>query len=288
MPIRLAFPALTKAVAASFQTSESAAATATPTVVLRARSGWAGFELGNLLRYRDLLWFLALRDIQVRYKQTILGALWAVIQPLVLMIVFRFFLGRYTGMTDPVELYAGLLPWTFFAATVTASSNSLVSNAALLNKVYFPRIILPIAAVGAPLMDYAIAFVVLIGMMFWFAVALSWSLLLLPLLIISTIIAAVGMGIFLAAMTVSYRDFRYVVPFMIQVWFFITPVIYHVPDWTMRINPMGGTIHAFRAAVLGQPIDYSLWACSAGLSVIILAMGLCIFSRTERKFADVV
>ncbi len=269
-----------------FQGAATGAGTAT--TVLRPRRGWQPIELGQLVQYRDLLWFLALRDVQVRYKQTALGVLWAVIQPLVLMVVFRMFLGRFTGMTDPVELYAGLLPWTFFAAAVIAASNSLVNNASLLRKVYFPRLIMPLASVGAPLVDYAVATVVLMGLMAWFHTALNVQLLLLPLLMLTTIIAALGVGVLLAAMTVSYRDFRYVVPFMIQVWFFVTPVVYHVPDWALPLNPMGGTIAALRAAVLAEPINYHAWGASAAVACVILIVGLSIFSRSERRFADVV
>ncbi|MAE61718.1 MAG: phosphate ABC transporter permease, partial [Planctomycetaceae bacterium] len=196
--------------------------------VLRARRGWQPIDVARLWRFRDLLWLLALRDIQVRYKQAALGAVWAVIQPLVLMIVFRTFLGRFTGRVDPVELFCVLVPWMFFAATVTAASNSLVGNAELLRKVYFPRLIAPLAAVGAPLLDFGIAFVVLFGLMGWFGTTFSWQLAMLPLLVGSTIVAALGGGILMASLTVTYRDFRFVVPFAVQLGFFLTPVIYPI------------------------------------------------------------
>ena len=264
--------------------------------VLRPRRGWQPAALVNLWRYRELLGFLSLRDIQVRYKQTLLGALWAVLQPLALMIALtalRTIMGM-GGAQVPVLIFAALLPWTFFAASVTASTNSLVANAHLLRKIYFPRLIIPLAAVGAPLLDYGIAFVVLAAMMWWFQVAFTWQLLLLPVLVVTTIIAALGVGVMLSALTVKYRDFRYVVTLLIQVWFFATPVIYCVAEiplqyrWLMMLNPMGGTIAAFRAAVMGTPIDFVAWAVSAQVALLCLLVGLVYFGRAERQFADVV
>ena len=264
--------------------------------VLRARRGWQPIDVARLWRFRDLLWLLALRDIQVRYKQAALGVVWAVIQPLVLMIVFRTFLGRFTGRVDPVELFCVLVPWMFFAATVTAASNSLVGNAELLRKVYFPRLIAPLAAVGAPLLDFGVAFVVLFGLMGWFGTAFSWQLAMLPLLVGSTIVAALGVGILMASLTVTYRDFRFVVPFAVQLGFFLTPVIYPISmpahyaawDWALYLNPMFGVIECFRAAVLSEPLDLVGWSISTASGVGLLGLGLVMFGRTERRFADVV
>lgn len=261
---------------------------ASAVVVVQPTRNWFNLDVNRLWGYRDLAWILAMRDIQVRYKQTCLGVMWAVIQPLVLMIVFRLFLGRFTGMTDPIALYAGLLPWTLFAAAVNAANGSLVNNASMLGKVYFPRLLLPLASLGAPLVDYLIAFVVLLGMMVWFGAAFGVALIWIPLLLISVLITAMGVGVLLAALTVSYRDFRYVVPFLIQVWFFVSPVIYDVPDWTLRFNPMGGVIAAFRNVVLNQPIDYSALLSSTAIGAAILIVGLTVFARMERRFADVV
>ena len=267
-----------------------------PERVLRPRRGLQPIDPARLWRFRDLLWMLALRDIQVRYKQAALGALWAVFQPLVLMVVFRTFLGRYTGRVDPVELFCVLVPWMFFSASVVAASNSLIGNADLLRKVYFPRLIAPLASVGAPLLDFAIAFVVLFGLMAWFGTVFSWQLALLPLLVASTIIAALGVGILMAALTVSYRDFRFVVPFLVQLGLFITPVIYPITmpagheHWNrlLNLNPMFGVIECFRAAVLSEPMDWIGWAISTAVGVLLLIVGLQTFSRTERRFADVV
>lgn len=271
--------------------------------VLRPRKGWQAIDFMTIWRYRELLAFLALRDIKVRYKQTALGALWAVIQPFVLMVVLSIFFGRVididmedktSGIPYPIFLYAGLLPWIFFAATVTASTSSLVSNAHMLRKVFFPRLIVPLSSVGAPLVDYLVAFGVLLGLMVWYGVMPTVQLFLLPLFMLVTIIAALGVGIGLSGLTVSFRDFRYVVPFMIQVWFFVTPVIWPVTivdqryHWLLRLNPMGGTIEAFRAAVLGTPIDVLALGISAAMAILSLVVGLGYFGCAEKRFADVV
>ena len=201
-----------------------------PVLVLRPGRGWQIIQISKLWCSRELLAFLAWRDIKVRYKQTSLGVLWAVLQPFVMMVVLSIFFGRVidinmedktSGIPYPIFLYAGLLPWIFFSAAVTASTNSLVSNANMLRKVYFPRLIMPLSSVGVPLMDYMVAFGVLLGLMGWYEVVPTSQLLLLPLFVLVTIVAALGVGIGLSGLTVSYRDFRYVVPFMLQVWFFV-------------------------------------------------------------------
>lgn len=269
--------------------------------VLKPRKGWQMIPFARLWQFRELLGMLALRDVKVRYKQTLLGATWAIIQPVTMMVVMSLFFGRFANMADnvgnvpyPVFLYAALLPWTFFTGSVTASANSMVANSGMLRKIYFPRLIMPIAATGTPLVDYAMAFVVLMGLMAWYSVALSWQLLLLPLLVVLTVICALGVGLILAAVTVRFRDFRYLVPFMIQVWFFATPVIYPnnmVPErwqWLIQLNPMGGIISAFRSSILNQPVDWSHLGTSAAIAVIGLLIGLTYFNQAERKFADVV
>lgn len=279
------------------------AVTERSSITLRPRRGMQSIELAKLWRFRELLWFLALRDIKVRYKQTALGALWAVVQPFVMMVVLSTFLGRVidinmedktSGVPYPIFLYAGLLPWTFFAAAVTASTNSLVSNAHMLRKAYFPRLLMPLSSIGVPLIDYAVSFSVLLGLMGWYHVMPTSSLLLLPVLVLISVVATLGVGVALSGLTVSYRDFRYVVPFMLQVWFFATPVIWPVTivsekyHWFLRLNPMGGTIEAFRASVLGTPIDYGALGISAAVAVLTLVVGLAYFSVAEKKFADVV
>ncbi len=264
--------------------------------VIEPRRSGALSDLSKLWRYREMLGFLALRDIQVRYRQSVLGAAWAVIQPLGLMVVItlvRKLLGIGTG-ADPVLIFAGLLPWTFFSAGITASTNSLVNNAGMLRKVYFPRLVLPISALGAPLMDLLVALGVLGGLMAWFGIAWNLQLLLLPLLVLSAMVAALGFGVLLSALTVTYRDFRHVVPFLVQLLFFVTPVIYTAADvpehhrWLLGLTPIGGVIEAFRAAILNQPLDWTAWASSLQFGLLSLLVGVCYFLRAERRFADVV
>lgn len=278
-----------------------AAAAAAQVTVIQPQHGLGSLDLVELWRRRELAWVLALRDLRVRYKQTFLGVAWAVIQPLATMIVLHIFFGKVMGMADrvgdvpyPVFLYAGLLPWTLFANAVTASSNSLVGNAHILSKVYFPRLLLPLSATLVPAIDYMIAFVVLAGLMLWFHVPVTLGVVLIPLLVLSTVIAVLGVGVLLASLTVCYRDFRYVVPFMLQLWFFMTPVIYDlsfVPQryqWLINLNPMAGTIDAFRAVILDQPVNYAAWAVSTIVGAVMLVVGFVWFAKLERKFADVV
>ncbi len=282
-------------------TAQGADASIDETVTLiEPRHGWQRLDVAGLWRYRDLLWFLMLRDVQVRYKQTVLGAAWAVIQPLAMMAVASVFFGRLLGVAAkvpvpyPIFFFSGMIAWTFFSGAVGAAAMSLVNNAAMLRKIYFPRLIVPVAAIGVPAMDLIVAAFVLVAMMIWYDVPVTWQLLMLPALSITMITASLGVGLLLAALNVAYRDFRYVVPFMLQLWFFVTPVIFPVTivpqqwQWLLQLNPMGGTIEAFRAAVLGTPIDYGAWAISATASAILLWLGLVYFNRTERRFADVV
>jgi lipopolysaccharide transport system permease protein len=269
-------------------------------MVLRASRGWQLVDFSDLWQYRELLWFLALRDVKVRYKQAVLGFAWAVLQPFAAMVVMSVFFGKLAGMdqhTDayPVFLYAGLLPWTFFAAAVTASSVSLVNNAGMVQKIYFPRLIVPLAAVGAPVVDFGAAFTVLIGLMLYFGVAASWQLLWLPVLLASVIVAALAVGILLSALTVAYRDFRYIVPFIVQLGLLGTPAIYgdtsRLPEqyqWLVSINPLNALIGAFRGAILGEPIDFVRWGVSAAAMAVLLVAGLMYFKQTERQFADIV
>ena len=216
------------------------------------------------------------------------------------MIVLHLFFGRLLDLEErvsvayPVFLYAGLLPWQLFAAGVTASANSMVSNASIVRKVYFPRLIVPISALGAPLIDFAIASVVLIGMMLWFGVPIGPSLLLTPLLLVSTLLAVLGVGVLVSAITVSYRDARHLLPFGIQLLFFLTPVIYPVSIVPERFrllvsfNPMHGCIEAWRAVILGQPMDFAAWAISTAVAVVMLVGGVLYFQRVESRFADTV
>ena len=257
-------------------------------------------ELGlnaELWGYRDLLWVLAARDVRVRYKQTLLGAAWALLQPLMMMLVLTVLMGRVLGverMSDPVYVFAGVLPWTFFAALVTAASASLVNNAHIITKIYFPRLLLPLASGGAPLVDLAMALVVLGGLMAAYGVAPTTGLLLILPLTLTIAVTGLALGVLLAAMTVAYRDLRYVVPFLLQVMFFLSPVLYpleRVPEslrWVATMNPMAALIEQFRAAVTGGPVDGAGWSIAAGLSVAGLLASLVYFGRVERRFADIV
>ncbi|MDT4898859.1 MAG: lipopolysaccharide transport system permease protein [Acidobacteriota bacterium] len=267
-----------------------------PLVVVEAHKSWVRINLKDLWAYRELLYFLMWRDVKVRYKQTALGAAWAILQPLLLMLIFNFFFARLAGISSgnvpyPLFAYAGLLPWTFFANAVTGSGNSLVGSTNLITKVYFPRMFIPAAAVGAGLVDLAIAFVLLIGLMVYYGVGLHLSLALLPVVIILTTLLALGVGMLMSALNVRYRDVRYALPFMIQVWMFASPVIYPLPEkWhtLFSLNPMVGIIEGFRAALFGQPPDWSALGSSAAITLAILICSVFAFSWMEKGFADVI
>jgi lipopolysaccharide transport system permease protein len=272
-----------------------------PLTVLEPRSGWQVIDVGELWRYRELLFFLAWRDVKVRYKQTVLGAAWAVIQPLATMIVFTFFLGKMAGAASDLEAYplfllAGLVPWSFFSNAIGSAGQSVVGNQNLITKVYFPRLIIPLGAVGAGVVDFAIAFALLALMMVGYLVAPGWGALLLPVIVLFLMLAALGTGTLLSALTVAYRDFRHVVPFLMQLWMFATPAIYVQSGpaadswsrWLLPLNPAYGLIATFRQALLNEPLDWYALGVSAAVSVALLAFGCAYFRRVERKFADVI
>jgi lipopolysaccharide transport system permease protein len=271
------------------------------TQILERRSGGVGIDWLEIWRYRELLYFLTWRDVKVRYKQTALGAAWAIIQPFMTMIVFSLFFGRLAGLGSktggvpyPIYVYAGLLPWTFFANAIASSGSSLVGSSNLITKVYFPRLVIPLAAVGAGLVDLAVSFTVLLAMMVFYHTPLSWHLVFVPFLLAGTILAATGVGAFLASLTVAYRDFQYVVPFMVQIWMFITPVIYPpsiVPErwrWVLNLNPMAGLIEGFRAAFLARPLEWAHLSVSLGIAVCLFFAGATYFRKVERRFADII
>ena len=267
--------------------------------VYRRRKGLVALDWSELWEYRELLYFLVWRDVKVRYKQAALGAGWAVLQPTMAMVIFTVIFGRLVklptdGSPYPVFVYAGLLPWTFFSNAVTTASNSLVNNANVISKVYFPRLMVPLAAVGAGLVDFAVAFLLLIVLLVWYHVPLTPYFALVPVYLFLTMVAAVGVGTILSALTVNYRDFRWVLPFMMQVWLYATPVTYAssvVPQkWRVAfgLNPMSGLVDGFRAAVLGRPPLWTLVETSALVSVATLVLGLVYFQQVERTFVDVV
>ena len=261
--------------------------------------GWQPIDFPELWRHRELIWVLVERDIKVRYKQTVLGFAWAIIQPLALMLVFSIFFGRLAkmpadGLPYPIFVYAGLLPWTFFANAITSSAGSLVTSSNLVSKVYFPRLIIPIASAGSGLADFAVATVVLLVMMLWYGIGWGPNLLLAPLLVAGTVFIALGVGIALAALTVTYRDFRYVVAFLVQFWMFATPVVYPAslvpPEWRwfLFLNPMAGFIEGFRAAFLGLPFDWPAMAISLAVAIALFLAGAAYFEKVERRFADII
>ncbi len=277
-----------------------AATPETPIWRIEPSRGWVSLKLNELWEYRELLYFLTWRDIKVRYKQTALGAAWAIIQPLFTMIVFLLFFGRLAkipsdGIPYSLFCYAGLVPWTFFANGLTQASNSLVGSSNLITKVYFPRLTIPLATVLSGVVDFLLAFSLLIGMMAWHRVVPSWNLVWLPLFLLLALITALGVGLWLSALNVEYRDVRYVVPFITQFWMLATPIAYPSslmnPKWRLvyGLNPMVGVVEGFRWALLGTGNSPGpMLAVSATASVIILVGGAFYFRRMEKTFADVV
>jgi len=268
--------------------------------IIEPKKGWIPIDLKEVWNFRELLYFLTKRDIKVRYKQTVLGGLWAIIQPVFTMVVFTLFFGRLAkipsdGIPYPIFVYVGLLPWTYFANALTSSGNSLVGSANLITKVYFPRLIVPASASLAGLLDFFISMLVLGVMMIYYQFLPGIGILLFPFLVGLTFLCAVGVGLWLSALNVQYRDIRYVIPFLIQLWLFISPVIYPISivnekyQWLLAINPMGGLIKAYRASLLGHlPIDWFLLGISTAIILVIFTTGLYYFRRMERYFADVI
>jgi lipopolysaccharide transport system permease protein len=253
----------------------------------------------ELWAYRELLYFLTWRDVKVRYKQAALGISWAIIQPLLSMLTFTLFFGKLAkiptdGVPYPLFSYTALLPWTFFANAVTNSGNSLVGNANLVTKVYFPRLLVPGSAITAGLFDFGVAFVVFVGLFAYYGTALTWQIALLPALIVLMALLALGVGLWASALNVKYRDVRYALPFLIQLWMFASPVIYPsslVPAkwrWLFLINPLTGIIEGFRSALLGRQIMWGALAYAAAATFAILVYAAYSFRRMEKMFADVI
>lgn len=269
-------------------------------LVIEPSKGWVSIKLGELIEYRELLAFLAWRDISVRYKQTVLGIAWAVIQPFFTMVVFSIFLGGFAkvpsdGLPYPIFAFAALLPWQYFSTAMQNASQSLVGQQQLLSKVYFPRLIIPLSAMLPGLVDFAIAFVVLLGMMLFYGIAPTANVIWLPLFLLLSLIASLGVGLWLGALNVRYRDVRYAVPFLIQLWMFASPVVYPTSmvseNWRLifNLNPMTGVIEGFRWALLGKGTAPDAWLLvSAITSVVLLITGMYYFKRMERTFADIV
>jgi lipopolysaccharide transport system permease protein len=283
--------------AAGARPGEFPPAPRSPVLVIEGNR-WFGLELRDLWAHRDLFYILAWRDVKVRYKQTALGAAWAILQPLLGMIVFTVLFGKLARVPSEGEpyaifSYAGLLPWNFFTNALTNSSNSLVTSTNLITKVYFPRLLVPTAAVAASLIDIAIATAMLLPMMPLYGVRFHTSLLLLIPLVALTAVTAAGFGIWTAALNVKYRDIRYALPFGIQILMFLTPVIYPVsflPErwrWVLRLNPLSGIIEGFRSAVFGRAFNWNGLAISVVITFAVLAVAAYIFRRMEDEFADI-
>jgi lipopolysaccharide transport system permease protein len=272
-----------------------------PVTMIEASRGWQPINARELWTFRELLYFLTWRDVKVRYKQTLLGAAWAVLQPAMMMVVFTVFFKNMANVASgdlpyPVFAYLGLVPWTFFATGMSSAGNSVVGSERLITKIYFPRLAIPFAAVAAAVVDFLIAFSLLLGMMFWYRIAPGANLLLVPLVFAPIMLTALGVGTLLAALNVAYRDFRYVIPFLTQLWMFATPTVYMQPTATtggglktlLALNPLTGLIASFRAACVGGTMDWRQWGVSAAASVVVFLFGCLFFRRMERNFADII
>ncbi len=277
--------------------AERSAADGTVTVI-RPKSGWQAVDFGELWHSRELLYFLVWRDIKVRYKQTVLGPLWAVLGPVSSMVIFSIIFGKVAkiptdGIPYPIFVFAGLLPWTFFSMAVTQSANSLVAQKAIITKIYFPRLFVPAACIGAGLVDLVFKFLVYVGIMLWYMHLPGVSVLLLPILVFLIIMTALGTGCFLASLVVSYRDFSRGVGFLTQIWMYASPVVYPVTllppqyHWIAALNPMCGIIQAFRGVLLNRAVDWSSLGISSLVAAALLVLGLYTFRRAERRFADI-
>jgi lipopolysaccharide transport system permease protein len=266
-------------------------------IVVRPQQGWRPLDLVEIWHYRELLWILALRDIKVRYKQTSLGVAWAIIQPFFTMIVFTMIsrLGNIPteGVPPQVFYYAGMLPWLLFSNSLTSAGNSLLGSQNLITKVYFPRLIIPVASVLTGLIDFGIAFVALLVIMAWYHVAPGAGVVLLPVYVGLAFLAALGVGLFLSALNVQFRDVRYAIPFLTQLWLFATPILYSSSSVTVEwkrsllgLNPMSGVVEGFRGCMLGRPVSLPMLAVSSVMIVSILIASLFYFRRMEHTFAD--
>ena len=275
-------------------------ASAEPTVVIQPRRHLFALDIKAIWEYRELLYFLIWRDLKVRYRQSVIGVGWVILQPLMTMVVFTAVFGKFVGVPSdglpyPIFIFSALLPWNLFASALTRGSASVVDNTQLVSKVYFPRLILPLSGVLSPVADFVVAFGILIGMMVWFGTSPTWGILALPLLVLLAILTALAIDIWLSALNVRYRDVGHTVPFLVQIWMFISPVTYPVslvPEkWRLlySLNPMAGVIEGFRWALLGkQSPDFAVITASAVMMFTLLISGIVYFKHTERTFADVI
>lgn len=270
-------------------------------VIIKPSKGWVGLRLNDLWDYRELIYFLTWRDIKVRYKQSVLGILWAILKPFMSMVVFTIFFGNFAkipsdGIPYPIFSYTATLPWELFAAALGVASRSMVSNSNMISKIYFPRMIIPLASVMSSVVDFLIGFTILIGMMFYFKITPTIATLWLPLLILLALITALGVGFWSSALMVRYRDVGYIMPFVSNLWMYLTPVVYPVsmiPEkWHVLyfLNPMAGVVEGFRYALLGTTQSFSsgMILISAAIAILLLISGMFYFRRMEKQFADMV
>ncbi|HEX3145612.1 MAG TPA: ABC transporter permease [Pyrinomonadaceae bacterium] len=268
-------------------------------VIIEPNRSWFSLPLRDLFTFRELLYFLTWRDVKVRYKQTFLGASWAILQPLLTMLIFTILFGRLAGIKSdvpyPLFTYSGLVIWTFFSNAITNSGNSLVGSAHLITKIYFPRIFVPAGAIAAGLVDLALAFVIQIGLMWYYHVRPSWTMLMIVPLVILITLLALAVGMWLSALNVKYRDIRYAIPFLLQLWMFASPIIYPlnlIPQrwrWAVMLNPVTGIIDNFRVAVFAnRPFEWKSLAASTIITAVLLIYSAFSFARMERHFADIV
>ena len=268
-----------------------------PELVIRPRTGWIGIDWKEMIACRELLFFLIKRDILVRYKQTVLGGAWAILQPLLLMLIFTFFFGRYAkvdsrGFPYPVFVFAGLIPWTLFSQGMSQAALSLVNQQNLLTKVYFPRLFVPIGAASVFLVNLGLSLVLYALLLLYYGIAPCWTVVFLPVLILLTLVGTLGFGVLIAALTVFYRDFKHIVPFLVQIFMFVTPVIYSISKinpgtrMILALNPMFGIISGYRSVILGVDWDPACLAISTASAVGLFTFALFYFRKTERRFAD--
>ena len=296
----IASPAALNALAPAASPSPAAASLPDqPLILIESEEAGVQLALPDLWAYRELLYFLTWRDIKVRYKQTVLGALWAIIQPLATMLLFTLVFNRLAGLDTgdvpyPLFAYTGLLLWTFFANAVINSTNSLVNNTNLITKVYFPRMFIPAAAVGAGLVDFAIGSLMLVALAFYYQVTPGWGILLLPLFLLLSVVLSLAVGMLVSALTVKYRDLRHALPFLIQFWMFASPVIYplqQVPEtwrFLIALNPVTGIIEGFRASLLGGTFDRPATIIAVAMTLVLFAVSFYLFRRIEETFADLI
>lgn len=266
--------------------------------IIKPKKGLGSLEIKELFDFKELFGVLAMREFQVRYKQTLIGVLWAIIRPLLTMVVFTFLFGKIAklpsdGVPYPIFSYSGLLLWTFFSTALTQASSSMIGNSKLITKIFFPRAIIPASATFVSLIDYLIAFVIVFGLMVYFKVSFTVGMLYIPLILFITLILSIGLGLWFSAINVKYRDVQYALPFIIQLLMYSTPVIYPVSiagkyQWILNLNPLTGLVEAHRAAILGLSIDWPLLGLSTMLTLVIFVSGYIYFKSVEKYFADII